>query len=306
MVFRRICFVFLLFFAVMNSVWSQQWQENSWGIQVGASISIGSHVQQLGVRIQAYGIWEFVQFNLGNQTVYNFNSYGGRKMFWENRFSLGTVLLAGKRNTSRRFIFDGLIHQTRHDYALGYNYIFYSDNVGTSQRSGGFGLHFKSFSLLIENDIFAGKGRDRFRTSHANLHYFDTNYHVGVTTQMWTGETRGTALKNTPDSSYQVGYKDLRSTAYGKTSHGIITVSGGYLLKYGNRVGGQIGIDHERIRDILQNKIMHDKPFIPQRLRDPNVNYPMLNEEGLPIHKFGQERPGSLFYQFGLNNSLTF
>ncbi|MGM0477636.1 MAG: polymorphic toxin type 23 domain-containing protein [Bacteroidota bacterium] len=306
MLFRRFAFILLLLFALVHSAWSQQWLNNNWGVQAGASISLGSHMQKLGFRIQAYGVWEFAQFNIGNQTYYNFKGLGQRKKFWENKLSFGTVFLGGKRNTSVRFIFDGLMHQTKYDYALGYNYIFFTDNAGTSQQSGGFGLHVKAFSLLIENDIFAGKGRDRFRTSHASFHYFDTNYHVGVTTHMWTGETNGTRLKNTPDSIYQTGYKDLRSTPYGTTSHGILSVTGDYLLDYGNRVGGSIGIDHERVRHVLQNKIMHDKPFIPKKWRDPNVNYPMLDKEGHPVHHPGQERPGRFYYQFGLNRSLTF
>jgi hypothetical protein len=113
-------------------------------------------------------------------------------------------------------------------------------------------------------------------------------------------------LKNTTDSIYQVGYKDLSETLLGRKSHGIVSFGVDYLMGYGNRIHALVGLDHERIRHGLQNKFMHDKPFVPKNWRKANVNYPMLNESGKPVHQNGEERSGLLYYQFGLNRSLTY
>jgi hypothetical protein len=223
-----------------------------------------------------------------------------------NRSSLGLVLLAGTRTATPNFIFDGVNHQTKYEYGLGYNYLWYFDNTGTSQRSGGFGIHLQEFSIMVENDLFAGSGRDRFRTSYFGVHYHTDILNLSLNTQLWTGETWGTKLRNTSDSIYQVGYKDLRKTLYGRKSHGILSVGVDYLMGYGNRIHTLIGIDHELIRHGLQYRFMHNKPFVPKKWRTPNVNYPMLNEEGIPVHQTGKERSGLFYYQFGLNRGLTY
>lgn len=299
----RLLIVFCIF---TTTLFSQQWQNENYGIQVGVSTNFGTHIQRIGIRLQAYGNYSFAQFNVGHQIHFNIGNLADRKNYISNRSSVGLVLLAGTRSIDPQFIFDGLNHQTKYEYGLGYNYLWYFDNVGSSQRSGGFGIHVQEFSLLIENDLFAGSGRDRFRTSYFSLHYHNDFINLSLNTQLWTGETWGTKLRNTPDSSYQVGFKDLRETLYGRKSHGILSVGVDYRLSYGNRIHTLIGIDHERIRHGLQNRFMHDKPFIPVEWRDPNVNYPMLDFNGLPVHEKGKEKPGRLYYQFGLNRSLTY
>lgn len=296
----------LLFLLMTSTLFSQEWRNDHFGVQLGLSANFGTHVQRIGIRFQAYSTYSFAQFNIGHQIHFNKGNLADRQNYFSNRSSIGLVLLAGKRSITPQFIFDGLNHQTHYEYGLGYNYLWYFDNAGSSQRSGGFGIHVQEFSLLIENDLFAGSGRDRFRTSYFSVQYHTDLINLSLNSQLWTGETWGTKLRNTPDSLYQVGYKDLSKTLYGKKSHGILSIGIDYLMGYGNRIHTLVGIDHERIRHGLQNKFMHDKPFIPNNWRTPNVNYPMLNKEGLPIHHKGEEDSGMLFYQFGLNRSLTY
>ena len=285
---------------------AQKWTGKHWGIQTGISIELGTTVNYVGLKIQGYYTNEFVQLNIGNHIRFNSSHLGNRKNFVTQRINTGIALLAGKRNARPQLIFDGLNHQTQYEYGLAYNYLWYFDNIGSSQRSGGFGLHYKQLSFLIENDIFAGSGRDRFRTSYASFHYHDDLYNLSLNTTLWTGETWGTRFMNTPDSTYQKGYKDLRETLYGKTSHGIISVGLDYQIFYGNHVSALAGIDSEQMRNIIQNKFMHDKKFIPKRWRKPNVNYPMLNLDGLPIHTNQEAKPSHLFLEFGLNRCLTY
>lgn len=289
-----------------STLFSQELIEDHYGVQVGISADLGTHINRIGVRFQGYGAYKFAQLNVGHSIYFNGKNLANRQSYFSNRTALGVVLLGGKRNTIPQFIFDGLNHQTKYEYGLAYNYIWYFDNAGSSQRSGGFGLHVREFSLLIENDLFAGSGRDRFRTSDFSLHYHNEIINLSVKSQLWTGDTRGVKLRNTADSIYIKGYKDLSETKFGRFSHGIIGVGVDYLVGYGNRLNLSAGVDHERIRDVLQNKIMHDKPFIPKRWRTPNVNYPMLDMKGSPVHETGKERPGRFFFQMGTNRSLTY
>lgn len=296
----------LLSFLHLNIGICQLIQNKNWGLQVGISANFGTHINQFGVKIQGYYTEEFIQVNAGNQFLINASNLANRQNYIENRINVGAVLLAGKRNSIPSFILDGLNHQTRYDYGLGYNYLWYIDNADSYQVSGGFGFHVKQFSLLVENDLFSGNGRDRFRTSFTQLNYHNEMLNIKLNTQLWTGETWGTKLKNLEDKPYQVGYKDLRNTLYGKNSHGILSVGIDYYLFFGNSVSALVGIDSERIRNGLQNRFMHDKPFIPKRWRNPNVNYPMLDQFGLPIHDKNEAKKSSLFFQFGFNQPTTY
>lgn len=298
----NIIFIFLL----SSTLNAQKWTNNNWGIQVGISADLGTHIQQVGLKVQGYYIYEFVQINLGDHIRLNNKNLGDRKRFITQRINTGIVLMGGRKNIVPQLILDGLNHQTQYELAIAYNYLWYLDNIGTTQRSGGWGIHLQQFSLHIENDIFSGSGRDRFRTSYAGISYHDDLYNFSLNTLLWTGETWGTKLQNTPDSMYQKGYKDLSATHYGKTSHGILSISMDYQIIYGNHLSAVVGIDSERIRHGLQNQFMHDKKFIPKKWRKPNVNYPMLNSDGYPVHSKKEAKPARLFLQFGLNRNFSY
>lgn len=298
-------YIFILIF-LSTSLRAQKWSDDHWGVQVAITADIGTHINQIGLKVQGYYSYEFVQLNLGNHIRFNASHFGGRKDFVTQRINTGIALLAGKRNSRPQLILDGLNHQSNHDYALAYNYLWYFDNAGSSQRSGGFGLHIQQISLYVENDLFAGSGRDMYRTSHASVSYHDDLYNFSLNTQLWTGNTRGTRLLNTLDSIYVKGYKDLSATHYGKTSHGILSLGVDYQIFYGNYLSAVAGIDSERIRNGLQNRFMHNKKFVPMRWRKPNVNYPMLNSEGLPVHHKEEAAPAKFFLQFGLNRSFSY
>ena len=298
----------LIIFVLLStpSVNAQNWSNEHWGVQVALTTDIGTHINQIGFKVQGYYSNDFVQFNLGNHFRFNATHFGDRKNYITQRINAGVVLLTGPENSRPQLIFDGLNHQSQYKYALAYNYLWYFDNTGSSQRSGGFGFHIQQFSIYFENDLFAGTGRDMFRTSHASVSYHDELYNFSLNTQLWTGDTRGTKLMNTPDSIYSKGFKDLSATHYGKTSHGILSLGFDYQLIYGNYISAVTGIDSERIRHGLQNRFMHDKKFVPLRWRHPNVNYPMLNTEGNPVHYKEEAAPAKLFLQFGLNRSFSY
>jgi hypothetical protein len=296
----------LLFSLSIKPLDAQEWSNTNAGLQVVLSADLGSHVHRFGIRLQGYYTYGFAQVNLGNQFAFNSKNLASRINYRSNRISAGLVILAGKTNAIPNFIFDGLAHQTQHQYGFGYNYIWYLDNANSAQRSAGIGIHIDQFSLLVENDLFSFTGRDRFRTSHFSGHYRTETFILSVNSQLWTGETWGTELQNTPDSMYSVGYKDLSKTLYGRSSHGILSLGIDYLVGYGNRTHAMLGIDHERIRNLFQNRLIHEKEFLPKRIGKRYVSYPMLDEEGLPIHKKGEEKPGEIYFQLGINRNLTY
>ena len=297
-IFFILCFVF-----TSNA---QRWSWSNWGLQVGISANFGTHVNQMGLKIQGYYTYKFFQVNAGNHIRFNTTNLGRRENFVTQRINTGIVFMGGKRNINPQLILDGLNHQSKYQYAIAYNYLWYFDNIGTSQNSGGFGFHVQQFSLLIENDIFAGTGHDRFRTSYLGIMYHNDLYNISLNTKLWTGETRGTLLQNTTDSLYMKGFKDLRDTPFGRTSHGIISVGFDYQIIYGNVVSAMAGIDSERIRNALQNDFMHNQVFFPKGWRRYNTIYPMLDAIGLPVHNKKDIAPAKPLIQLGINRSLTY
>lgn len=300
-------FLFLLSSLVIHtSINAQRWTDDQLGIQVGISSTFGTHINNIGIKVQAYYTHNHFQVNSGGSFHFNLTNYGERKKYIESRINTGIVLMGGKEDITPHFMLDGLTFQSEHRYALAYNYLWYLDNIGTSQRSGGMGLHIQNYSFFIENDFFAGQGRDRFRTNSALITYRTEEFLFKIDTKLWTGETRGAdrISKNTND--YPVGYKDLRNTPFGKTSHGILAIGVDYLTIYGNTLNIGIGLDSERIRNSFQNKLMHDKKFTPKRWRKENAHYPMLDKNGYPITDSNIIRPTKIYIQGGLNSSLFY
>lgn len=303
----------LLFILTLSTCFystAQRWGNNVgnhyWGIQIGLLANIGTHITQVGLKIQGYYRYKFTQINIGNQLRFVGYDLSQSPQYISQRINAGVVLLAGKQESNPQFILSGLNHQSKYNLGIAYNYLWYINRIGTSQKSGGFGLHIKQVSFIIENDIFAGQGRDRFRTSYAGLFYHNGLFNIGLNTILWTGETRNAPLKN-PSHQFLIGYKDLSKMPFGKISHGILSISLDYQIFYGNTLSASIGIDDEHIRDILQNKLIHDKKFIPKKIRNPNPNYLMLDKKGMPVISPSQKvAPPQFYFQLGLNTSGTY
>ena len=300
----RFIVIFLFFFPVM--AWSQHYFRNHFGGSVGLVLNFGTHVNATGINLKGYYTDYFYQLNAGSTVRFSFSSYGNRRMYWENRNAIGIVLLGGKRETEQNFILDGLHHQTNYNLGVGYNYIWYFDNAGTSQCSGGFGVHVKAFSLLLENDVFAGQGRDRYRTGHVHTSYRYGDLRFAVGANMWTGETRGSRIEVIPVNNHVHGFKFLEDLPYGRTSHGILYGGIDYRLPYGQTASVQLGIDSEHVRHVLQNKLIHDVIFLPKRwIKKSTPHYPCLDNEGCPTFEKTDYRKTRLFFQIGTNENWS-
>ena len=298
----RLIFLFLL--PVMIN--AQTFQNNVFGGSVGLVLNTGTTINSIGIKLNGYYSQYIYQFNAGTELRFNLSSYGKRKNFFESRNGIGLVLLAGPKEHNADFELSELHHNTNSLYGLGYNYIWYTDNVGTSQRSGGFGLHLNNLSILIENDVFAGQSKDRFRTGALTLTYLYGDFKFALGNVIWTGETAGSAWQRIPLDNCPSGFRILEDLPYGKTSHGVIYGSLSYSLPYGQVSRFRIGIDSEQIRHSIQNRLIHDLIFLPSKVQRNTPHYPRLDNEGCPVFYKNEIRKNRLFLQLGANDTWSY
>lgn len=300
-IFVSMRLLFLISILINFSVLSQTFKSEKLGMFSGIVLNFGTHVNSIGLSLKGYYSDYFYQINIGSTFSWNINSYGNRRNFRESRSYLGVVFLGGKKDRIIDFQLDGLNQQTNYRNGLAYNYIWYYDNVGTSQLSGSFALHINKISICFENDLFAGQGKDRFRTGHLFFSYQYNSFKFGSGVYLWTGETSGVEWEGISMKDTPYGFKRLTNLKYGKTSHGILYGTAIYDFGYGQNSHIKTGLDDEQIRHIIQNKIIHDLIFLPKTLPHMTPHYPRLNEKGLPIFTKCEKRKSKLYLQLGLN-----
>ncbi len=300
---KKFLFILLLFFTVSKKAIAQRWNNGWGGVQVGVMLNIGTHVNAIGIQTKAYVGTSWSQLNIGNTISFNLTSYGKRKFFWENRSYLGGALMFGPNKIVPDFELDGLNHQSNRLFAVAYNYLYYWDNAKTSQASGAFALHLEQLSLRMENDVFAGQARDRFRTGHFHISYRWDMWRFGIGGYMWTGETRNSPWNKTPQHKMPSGYRDLSDLPYGKTSHGIIYLSTTYNLPYGNPLFVRVGWDSEQIRHGIQNRAFHDLAGMPKNWKRNTPHYPRLDADGCPVFEKKERKKDTFFFQIGAHDN---
>jgi hypothetical protein len=280
---------------------AQTMSSNSFGFAGGLLLRIGNKVNSVGLFAKGYYTHEFFQVNIGSTFRFNFTSYGKRNHFWENRCYVGGVILGGKRDNSIDFQLDGLAHQTMFRHGVAYNYIWYFDNIGTSQLSGGWGIHVNKLAVYFENDVFGGQAKDRFRTAHLLAALRFQQYKVETGLYLWTGETQGAIWQESKLKSCPNGFKDLRNLPFGKTSHGILYGGIRYDLGYGQNATVRVGVDSEHIRHAVQNRLIHDLIFLPSRFPRNTPHYPRLDQNGFPVFEREYVRKNVYYFQGGFN-----
>lgn len=284
--------------------WSQFTHRPSVGVQGGLVYQFGTHQHKIGGTLNLFYHDFFYQINIGNSLVYQLKSYGNTKRFWENRVHIGAILLAGKKQQQLSPLISGLQHQTPYNLGLAYNYIWYLNHVGTKQNSGAFGLHIRSFFIGMENDIFGGQGKDRFRTASLYAHYRLEQLTLFTQVFLWTGETSGSKWIKTAGTKMPNGYRELTNLPFGNITHGIANFGMHYHLPYHQLATVKIGIDSEQIRHQIQNRFGHDLVFAPKFIPRKTPHYPRLNSNGEPIFEKKEKRKDRLFFSLSLNDYL--
>ncbi len=290
------------------SVVGQNYFREHFGATAGIAINLGSHVNAVGLNLKTYYTDYFFQINATSTIYFNGSSYGGRKRFVESRNAVGAVLLGGKKDMTPDFQLDGLNHQTNYNLGIGYNYVWYVDNAGTSQNSGGFGFHIKNVSIYHENDVFGGRAKDRFRTGHFYISYREKYFKLGMGFSLWTGETSGAKWEKIHLDKAPNGFKILEGLPYGKTSHGNFYGSFIYDLPYGQDIHLKVGVDSENTRHFVQNRLIHDMLLIPgynKISKRVTPHYPRLDESGCPVFNRKDTRKARPYLQFGMNENWS-
>lgn len=286
-----------------SSIKAQSYVSEHFGGSVGVSINMGTHINSIGLNLKGYYTDYFYQVNAGTTINFSTKGFGSRTNFWDSRTSLGLVLLAGKKEQTPNLMLDGLNHQTNYNLGLGYNYLWYLDQAGTSQNSGGFGIHVKSLSLYHENDVFGGQGKDRFRTGHLFAAYRYKEWQFGAGINLWTGETANSRWEKIILEDCPNGFRILEDLPYGKTSHGLLYGSVTRFYPYNQSASLRIGIDSEHVRHAVQNRLIHDLILIPKAIKRTTPHYPRLDSHGCPAFYKEDVRPNLFLLQLSANEN---
>jgi hypothetical protein len=306
-----ILFSFLLF-SVVTKAQEAEFPFHNVGAKVGVQFTIGQPVKRLGLVLNTFYQNNWFQLNAEWQGHRNYASYGPDCKSWESRTSLGLIGAFGKRMEEANPFVDVLFHQTGRSYAVGYTFHYYKDNKETTQGSGSIAIHIKDFYILTENDVLGSTvGKDNFRTGGLAVGYRYDKWLYELKTVLWTGQTRGEHTKTyrgeeAKDYPARWGYRDISESLYGKYSHGVLAARVQRVMPFGQTVYAGLGVDDERIRNFVQNKMMHDMYFCPPSWTTVrNIHFPMLDCDGSAYcYKHDQElKPMKLFYELGLNGN---
>lgn len=303
---KNIPFVVLLFF-FGNIATAQVHWDDDFGGRVGAVIQLGKPINRVGLVANIFYHYDFVQVNLEWRGHYNFSNYGPPQKGWEQQLTTGVIFAAGKKDKEHIPFVMPFFQQMGRKYAITYALHFYKDYIGTSQRTGTIALQFDRVHIVVENDAFGSfVGGDEFRTGAFSVFYQNKNELYELKTVLWTGITRGEGTQTYTDTNYpcRFGYRDICGAKYGRFSHGILAGQVHRILDYGQVVQFGVGVDSEKIRNFIQNKIIHDMYFFPPAWTNVrNLHIPMLDDHGNAYtYQVGQKiKPASWYLNFAWN-----
>ena len=281
---------------------AQQFQEGKVGIKVGIVLALGTHIDRFGVVVNSYYKTNHFQINPELRLYFNAKNLGPNKPSIESVLSLGVLYGYGKRDSSSNEFYNPTSNQTEYKNSFGYAYHFYLNNIETNQRTGTIAIEVTDFSFIIENDFIAGTGwLDRFRTGAFLLRYQKDEYQVGINATMFTGQMG----ERITDENYPfVGvYENTVGGKYTEFSHGLLSAQFSYAGDFYQTYQANIGVDSERVRHAIQNRLTHDI-LIGRGL---NAHVPMLDDKGGQyLFKEGQKVKPMKFYMNAFTNPTLF
>jgi hypothetical protein len=286
---KKAVFTFLLFTSLLLSQKgnAQFYSQKNFGARVGIVLGIGNRIDRIGFCGNAYYAVNFFQTNADVRAYYNFKNFGPRKKHFELVTSLGVVFGFGKKDTADNLFYSSVSNQTKYKNSFAYSYNCYFNKVKTTQQTGIFALQFQGFSLIGENDLFARPRFDRFRTGAFLLQYQYKEFQFAVNSTLWTGQM-GNVVRN---EHFPNGYVDTTNGVYPEFSNGLLSAQVKCILPYYQFAQGNIGVDAEQVRNVLQNKMIHEV------FRAHNSDIPMLDTNGNQyLYKEGQQIRKPVFY----------
>jgi len=312
----RICiiFVFLLPFTSKSELFKDS--QTYCNLYLGLKFQFGYKINRIGWFLGAYGVQSSFQISTYVAEMYNFNSYGADKKGFETQISASILVGYGNENKRENYFNTIVSNHTNFESGVGYAYNLYFDQIGTSQRTGSLFLHFDKLLITHENDIFGEIRSDKFRSAAVyagyrfeNEDYMDTYW--GLNATLWHGRADSDSAFTVTDTYYpsRFGYRDLTKAEYGHFSHGFLSLQVDQSWIFYQNLRVNIGVDSEHVRNVLQNKIIHDMYFLPKKVIHTQLpNYPMLDETGFPYLYLPNQKikTAKFFYSLGLNSGVFY
>jgi hypothetical protein len=257
-------------------------QPVSYGGGAGLVVAFGNRFDRLGMFVRGFAISGQFQLNADLRGYLNLKNLGPPGAYPEITLAAGLVYAYGKKDTlhATRFLSD-VSNQTTRSNSLGYAHTFYLNTIRTSQQTGTFSLEFNRFHFISENDILGHSYYDRFRTGAVLLQYtLSSTVQLALNCSMWTGQIEH-RVRDTL-YPYPNGYMDTTGGRYSQYSHGLLSLQGNTVFPFFDQQAQvNAGVDAEQVRNVLQNRIIHDLVFLPRKWRsDRNAHMPMLDDTG--------------------------
>lgn len=258
--------------------------QNNFGFNVGLNFAFGTHFQRVGLNLNFFYNNDFFQANTEVRAYFNAKNLGPKLKYPELVLSQGIVIGYGATQTNffNPFL-SSVSNQTKYLNSVAYSYNAWFNRQRTSQQTGVVALQFDKITIITENDILARQTLDRFRTAAILIQYqHEDQFQAAITCAMWTGSMGN---KHSISDKHIVSdcYMDTLGGVYTNTSHGLLGAQIKYNVGYSQNVQANVGVDAEQIRNFVQNKIIHDMPFLPKKWKkSTNCHIPMLDENELP------------------------
>lgn len=304
---RKNCFWILFFYLLPVNAFAQFYSSSKVGVNISVIASFGTHFQRFGVVLQGYGVHDKMQFNASLRLYHNYKNLGPKNAYNELNTSMGVLFAYGDlTNELNRFV-SSISNQTNYKNAIAYSYNLWFNKNKTSQATGTLALYFNKFAIISENDALAKKYLDRFRTGAILIQYQHQQFQYAISSTMWTGKL-GSGVRD--DASFKgAGYLNLDNHIYGNLSHGLLSTKVSYVDEFYQVYQVNAGIDADQVRNVLQNKLMHDMPFVPKKWNKAvNLHFPMIDENGNQyLYKENQKiRPIKLLLNGHVNPTIFY
>jgi hypothetical protein len=250
------------------------------GFNVGANLALGTHFQRFGMNFNFFYVNRSFQTNSEVRAYFSFKNLGPGQVHTELVLSQGLVFSYGVRLNYFNPFISSISNQTGYSSSVAYSYNAYFNRIRTTQQTGIIALQGGPIALILENDILARPLLDRYRTGAFLLQYqYRDQFTAGLNCTMWTG-AMGKVIRD--NSNFPQGcYIDTTGGTYTKYSHGLLSAQFKYNIGLSQTVQANIGIDSEKVRNAMQNKVIHDMCLLPKSwFKRYNCHIPMLDEKG--------------------------
>lgn len=283
---------------------AQQYQKQEYGANIGVIVAFGTHFNRFGVVINSYYQNNHIQINPEIKFYFNLKNLGPKSQYFETVTSLGIVYGYGtKQLTDTTPFFSTISNQTLYKNSIGYSFNAYFNSIGTKQQTGIISFQFDHFNLITENDLLAKPKFDRYRTGAILLQYQKNEYQLGINTTLFTGQM-GKKIKD-QNYPYSHLYKKPKEGKSSNFSHGLLSAQIKYAGEYYQTYQTSIGIDNEKVRHIVQNRLIHD---VFNSKKHKHAHIPMLDINGDQyLFKENQKiKPAKLYINGFINPSLFY